>query len=377
MAAGSRLAAAARQGAAVAAAASRAYGSLTVEATSAVRGPPGRHSISGVRATVFGSTGFLGRYIVNQLGRVGSTVSLPTRCTDNDRQHLKVMGDLGQVVLWDAPHDFIHKDDVIRKAIGDSNLVINLLGRDFETGNFRFEDVNIDAAQRIARISAQQGVKRLIHFSALGASADAPSKQLRTKAAGEDAVKAAFPDATIVRPAPVVGSEDRLLRSVASMSKLLPFIPLIDGGYTKMAPVEVRDVAAAVNEMILDDNTAGKTYTLGGPQVYTWAQLVELVFHTIREPPRTLYTPAPLLVAAAMPREWLQSQVSFPIPVLPSSLYTSDNVKAMATDYVVPPGALGFESLGVKPRKLEGITLDYLRAFRAGGYAYGTEAGVM
>jgi len=94
--------------------ASRGVSSLTVEAANAVRGPGGRHSISGVRATVFGSTGFIGRYVVNQLGRLGSQISLPTRCNDHDRQHLRPMGDLGQIVFWDAPPNFIRSDEVIR-----------------------------------------------------------------------------------------------------------------------------------------------------------------------------------------------------------------------------------------------------------------------
>ena len=165
-----------------------------------------------------------------------------------------------------------------RKVIGDSNLVINLVGRDIETHKYHFEDVNIEFADRVARISAEMGVKRLIHFSALGASPDAPSKQLRTKAAGEAAVIAAFPSATIVRPAPMTGSEDRLLRAVAAQSKMLPFIPLIDGGHTRMAPVDVRDVAAAVKEITLSEESAGKLYCLQGPQTYTWKQLVSLVF---------------------------------------------------------------------------------------------------
>lgn len=95
--------------------ASRAYSSLTVESASAIRGPGGRHSVSGIRATVFGASGFVGRYVVTQLGRIGSSVSMPTRCADTDRQHLRVMGDLGQMVFWDAPHDFIRKDDIIRR----------------------------------------------------------------------------------------------------------------------------------------------------------------------------------------------------------------------------------------------------------------------
>ncbi len=254
-------------------------------------------------------------------------------------------------------------------------MVINLLGRDFETGRYSFADVNVDAARRIAQISADAGVTRLIHFSALGASADAPSAQLRTKAAGEAAVAAAFPGATVFRPAPIFGTEDRLLRTWAGCSKLLPFIPLIDGGATRMAPVDVRDVAAAVKAVITDDSLAGSTYTLAGPQVYTVAELVDLVFRTIREPARTLPVPAALATLAAKPREILQSLVPFPVPVLPAAMYTSDAIASMGVDLVAPQDAPGFSELGIAPRKMEGINIDYLRAFRAGGYNFGELAG--
>ena len=254
-------------------------------------------------------------------------------------------------------------------------MVVNLLGREFETGHYSFADVNVDAARRVAQVAADAGVTRLLHFSALGASLDAPSANLRTKAAGEAAVAAAFPGATLFRPAPMFGTEDRLLRTWAACSKVLPFVPLIDGGATRMAPVDVRDVAAAVKAVILDDATAGRTFTLAGPEVFTVAQLVDMVFTTIREPARTLPVPAALAALAAKPREMLQSVVPFPVPVLPAAMYTSDGVAAMGVDYVMPPGAAGFEELQIAPRKLEGINIDYLRAFRAGGYAFGELAG--
>ena len=425
---------------------------LAVQTSGTARGAGGRHSISGLRVTVFGSTGFVGRYVVNALGRTGSLLSLPTRCVDNHRQHLRVMGDLGQIVFWDAPHDMIRSDEAIRcgarnpawppacartparsapavpcasarlrsdlvptastprgrpgsavwprpahacifgraglrllthralglrrKAIGDSNVVINLLGREVETGHYSFADVNVDAARRIAEASAAAGVTRLVHFSAMGASADAPSAHLRTKAAGEAAVKAAFPNATIMRPAPIFGTEDRLLRSWAACSKLLPAVPLIDGGATRMAPVEVRDVAAAVTAVVENDELAGRTYTLAGPKEYTVKELVEMVFKTIREPVRTLPVPMSIALLAAKPRDVLQSMVPFPVPVLPAAMYTSDAIKSFGVDYVMPPGEPGFAELGIAaPRKAEGINIDYLRAFRAGGYAYGETAG--
>jgi NADH dehydrogenase (ubiquinone) 1 alpha subcomplex subunit 9 len=263
-----------------------------------------------------------------------------------------------------------------RTAIGDCNVVVNLLGRDFETGRYSFHDINVDAAARVARLAADAGVARLVHFSALGASHDAPSKRLRTKAAGEEAVREAFPTATVVRPAPVFGQEDRLLGTWAALSKTIPVgVPLIDGGRTRMAPVEARDVAAAVKAIVWREDTAGKTYTLAGPDVFTVRQLVDLVFRTIRDEPRTVSIPSALAKLLAQPRDILQSMVPFPVPALPAPMYLADGIDSFAADYVAPEGALGFADLGIIPRKLEGLNVDYLRSYRAGGYDFGQTAG--
>jgi len=247
-------------------------------------------------------------------------------------------------------------------------VVVNLLGRDFETGNFSFADVHVEAARRVAAAAAAAGVTRLVHLSHLGAAPGAPSRLLRAKAAGEAAVLDAFPGATILRPAPMFGTEDRLLRAWAAMSKVLPFIPLVDGGRTRMALVDVRDVAAAVKAVVEQDALAGQTYTLAGPQEATVRELVELIFHTLREPVRALAVPSALMALAGQPRELLQRLVPFPVPVLPAEMYTPDNVAGMAVDYVMPPGAPGFAELGITPRKAEGMNLDYIRSMRSGGY---------
>jgi len=162
------------------------------------RGTGGRSSISGITSTVFGATGFLGRYVVNHIAKSGSRMILPARCNENARQHLKVMGDLGQIVNLDYS---IRDDDAIKYAVERSNVVVNMVGREWETRNFSFEDVHVDFPARLAEICKQVGtVERLIHVSALGAAEDHPSAYYRSKAIGDTAVKAAFPAATIVSP---------------------------------------------------------------------------------------------------------------------------------------------------------------------------------
>lgn len=208
----------------------------------------------------------------------------------------------------------------------DCNVVVNLVGRDYETGRYTFDDVHRGFPSRLAALASDAGVTRLIHFSSVGAAHDAVAAKLRSQAEGEDAVRAAFPTATLVRPSPVFGSEDRLLRAWAAVSKLLPFVPLIDGGRTRMAPVEARDVAAAVVAILKDDATAGQTFSLGGPDVFTVAELIGIVFATIRESPSTLSVPARLARLAATPRDVLQTYLPFPVPVLPVRAFANTRV---------------------------------------------------
>ena len=189
--------------------------------------------------------------------------------------HLKLMGDLGQIV----PLEFSLKGDdaALRALVKRSNVVINLLGRDHETRNYSFEDIHVTAARRIAEACAEQGVNKLIHVSANGASDDSDSSWLRSKARGEAAVKEAFPSATIVRPTRMFGAEDRFLRSIAVSIKKLPVVPIVDGGDAAVQPVEARDVALAIAEMVREEvGAAGKTYELAGPNVYKMKDLVKV-----------------------------------------------------------------------------------------------------
>ncbi|KAK0534649.1 Protein-lysine N-methyltransferase efm5, partial [Tilletia horrida] len=171
----------------------------------------GRSSVSGHVATVFGCTGFLGRYLVNRLAQRGTQVIVPYRDED-EKRHLKVLGDLGQVVPmeWD-----LRDDQQTEECLRHSDIVYNLVGRNYETKNFKFDDVHVKGAERIAQIAEAAGVSRLVHVSHLNADLESSSAFYRTKAEGEIAVKRAFDGATIVRPGPIYGHEDRLLNSMA------------------------------------------------------------------------------------------------------------------------------------------------------------------
>lgn len=328
------------------------------------RGEPGRASISGITATVFGCTGFLGRYMVNVLGKMGSRVVVPTRGNDNSWQHLKPMGDLGQInqMYWHP-----RSDKNIRTAVSKSNVVINLIGKPYKTKNFPLHSTHVDIPQRIAQISADEGVDKLIHLSCLGASEANTSEYYRTKAAGESAVRSEYPSATIVRPAHMFGTEDHLLRELALLSKKTPSLPVWGGGRSKMQPVHVQDVALGIKELLFDDLTDGHTYCFAGPDVMTYRQLVDFVLKTLRTETQASNLPLFFGKASAYPREVMQKYIRFPLPVSMPMSYEFIRSLENQQDYTFPDDAQGLESLGIKPRAMSGLALDYLRVFREGG----------
>ncbi|ONH93127.1 hypothetical protein PRUPE_8G214700 [Prunus persica] len=333
------------------------------------KGTGGRSSVSGIVAAVFGSTGFLGRYLVQQLAKMGSQVLVPFRGSEDSHRHLKLMGDLGQIVpMKYNPRD----EDSIKAVMAKANVVINLIGRDYETRNFSFEEVNHSMAEQLATISKEHGgIMRFIQVSCLGASSSSPSRFLRAKAAAEEAVLRELPEATVLRPAVLIGTEDRILNRWAFFAKKYGFLPLIGDGSTKIQPVYVVDVAGAIVAALKDDGTSmGKVYELGGPEVFTVHQLAELMFETIREWPHYVKVPLPIAKAIAAPREILLNKVPFPLPN--PEIFNRDQILAQATDTVVSENSLTFSDLGLVPHKLKGYPVEFLIQYRKGGPNYGS-----
>ncbi|KAL6210781.1 hypothetical protein ACLB2K_016013 [Fragaria x ananassa] len=336
------------------------------------KGTGGRSSVSGIVAAVFGSTGFLGRYLVQQLAKMGSQVLVPFRGSEDSHRHLKLMGDLGQIV----PMKYNPRDESSIKAVmAKANVVINLIGREYETRNFSFEEVNHSMAEQLAMISKEHGgIMRFIQVSCLGASPSSESRYLRAKAAAEGAVLSALPEATVMRPAVMIGTEDRILNRWAFVSKKYGFLPVVGDGSTKIQPVYVADVAGAIVSALQDDGTSmGKVYELGGPDVYTVHQLAELMFDMIREWPHYMKIPIPIAKAIAMPREILLKKVPFPLPN--PEIFNLDQILAQAPDTVVSENALTFNDLGILPHKIKGYPIEFLIQYRKGGPNFGSTEG--
>ncbi|PWN24771.1 putative NADH2 dehydrogenase 40K chain [Jaminaea rosea] len=311
----------------------------------------GRSAVSGHVATVFGCTGFLGRYLVDKLGQKGTQVIVPYRDED-EKRHLKPLGDLGQIVPleWD-----LKNDDQIRECLRHSDVVYNLTGRNYETKNFTFNDVHATGAARIAAIAADAGVSRFIHVSHLNAREDSPSKFLRSKAEGEKLVKQAFDGATIVRPGSLYGHEDRFLNQMARW----PITWHVNYGRTKLRPTHSIDLARALELMMDAEVTStGATFSLGGPKTYTITELLTLV--------ESLTFEKTLRPGLNVPHWALRLAASITDKAAWWGMLSADEVdRRMVDDLPDEAGTKSWADLGMTPDKIEDVAIVYLRRYRS------------
>jgi NADH dehydrogenase (ubiquinone) 1 alpha subcomplex subunit 9 len=323
--------------------------------------------------TVFGATGFIGKYVVSELAKGGSQVVVPFRAVEEAAMPLKQMGDLGQVVPLRGFH--LRDDGAAAAAIARSNIVINLVGSTRETRNFSFDDVHADWPARLAKLAADAGhVERFVHFSDAGASPSSASARMRSKAAGDAAVRAAVPSATIFRPCNVVGDEDDFFNNLLYQAKTRLAMALPEGGGHVTQPHHVTDVAAAVSTALRDASTLGRTYYLGGQERVTLADIVALIYGTLHETEhRIVPLPSGLAKLWRAPLDALRRS----LPPMPAAnyMFTADYLDEVAADKVVPPGVKGYADLGIVPLKVtEGIAIEAFRYGRYGGYSLGNAA---
>lgn len=309
--------------------------------------------------TVFGGSGFVGKYVVRALCRAGKRVRVAMR-----RPHLghelRVMGDVGQVQLVQAN---VRNRESVARAVEGADAVINLVAILFEKGKQTFEDTVATGGTIVAEEAARAGITRFVHVSAIGADAGSKSAYGKAKGQAEAAVLAAVPTATILRPSIIFGPEDNFYNQFASMARMSPALPLIGGGQTKFQPVYVDDVADAVVAALSRPDTAGATYELGGPAVYTFEQILRHILKEIDRP--RLLVSLPWIIATPMGA--VMNGVFKFIPWAGPPL-TADQVEMLKTDNVVSAGAKGFDSLGITAlESVESITPSYLYRHRPHG----------
>jgi NADH dehydrogenase len=306
--------------------------------------------------TVFGGSGFLGRNAVRALAKAGYRIRVAVRHPAS-AYFLPPMGHVGQIQLVRCN---VCDADQVAAVLKGSDAAINLTGILYQSGEQTFDTVHVDAADAIAKAAHAAGVRTLVHVSAIGADKDAPSRYASTKGEGEARVRAAFPDAAVLRPSLVFGPEDKFFNKFAWLARLAPALPLIGGGHTKFQPVFVGDVAQAILRCVQDADTRGKTYELGGPSTYSFKQLMQIMLHETGR--RRLLVPVPFFLAYV---KAFFLQLSTVVGIEP--LLTTDQVTLLKSDNVVHDGALTFGELGIVPDALEAVVPSYLWRFRPKG----------
>jgi NADH dehydrogenase len=302
--------------------------------------------------TVFGGSGFIGRHIVRALAAAGYRVRVAVRRPDL-AFHLQPLGGVGQIVPVQANLRFA---DSVRAAVAGADAVVNAVGVLRAAGAQTAAAVNADGARRIAEAARAAGIDRFVHLSAIGADATSTVAYARSKAEGEAAVLAAVPDAVILRPSVVFGPEDHFFNLFAGLASLTPLLPLIGGGTTRLQPVYVEDVAAAVARAVAGAARPGTVYELGGPDVMTLADCMALAARESGRKARFVKVSAGLARALARATAWV-----------PGSPLAADEVDMLATDNVVSPAAIAdgrdLPGLGLPPRAVAAIVPGYLYRF--------------
>jgi uncharacterized protein YbjT (DUF2867 family) len=307
----------------------------------------------GRRVTVFGGSGFIGRYVVRRLAAEGWVVRVAVR-DPVAAAFLKPTGNVGQVVPMRV--DLTAEDAVLEAAIAGADAVINLVGILYERGRRTFQAIHADVPARLARIAAASGATRFVQISAIGADRNAPSAYARSQAEGEAGIRAAFPGAVILRPSIVFGPEDGFFNRFACMARYSPALPLIGGGVTRYQPVYVGDVADAIIRALHDDRAYGQVYELGGPRIYTFRELMELMLAELRRHRGLI--PIPF---------WMAELLGTVLQLSPIPLLTRDQALQLRQDNIVTPGMPGLKELGITPTAVELIIPTYLDMYRKGG----------
>ena len=313
--------------------------------------------------TIFGGSGFLGRHLVQALAQRQFRIRIAVRRPDL-AGHLQPLGSVGQIHAVQAN---VRDRPSVAAAVRGSNVVINLVGILFESGRQRFDAVQSFGAEGIALAAAAHNA-RMIHVSAIGADENSSAAYARAKWRGEQLVLAAIPDAVIFRPSILFGPNDDFFNRFAGIAQLSPVLPLVGGGHTRFQPVFAGDVAEAIAKAVAGATKPGAIYELGGPEVFTFKQLMDFVLATIER--RRLLVPLPFGLAKLQAAVF-ELVAKIPLRILSKPLLTRDQVELLRYDNVVSDAARRdgrtLEGLGIAPRSVAAIVPTYLWRFRKAG----------
>ena len=312
--------------------------------------------------TIFGGTGFLGRYIVSRLAKLGYIINVVTRFP-NEANFLKTSGNVGQINLVKGSFRDLSG---VSSLLNGTEIVINCVGILNEGRNQKFKQIHTDAPEKIAILAKNSGVKKFIHISSIGADEKSDSKYSKSKGIGEIKILAAFTDAIILRPSIVFGSEDQFFNLFSQISCISPILPIV-GGDTKFQPVYVDDIAKLVEKIVkIEKSNSEKNnsiYELGGPDIMSFHSLMLKMLTFIYR--KRLIVNLPFWFAKFMcPMIFILHKLSLnKIPLL----ITADSIKQLKNDNIVSKKFLGFEDFGIKPKSMDLILPSYLKHYRPRG----------
>jgi uncharacterized protein YbjT (DUF2867 family) len=290
------------------------------------------------KVTVFGGTGFLGRRIVQHLLESDVLVRVASR---HPKRAAALFPDVH--FSFESTQADIDDDGSIATGVAGVFGVVNAVSLYMESGQQTFHSVHVEGAARVARLAREAGVERLVHVSGLGSDAKSTSPYIRSRGEGERVVREAFPTATLIRPSVMFGRGDAFVGPIAAMLRRLPVFPLFGGGQTRLQPAYVEDVAEAIAR-VMQEPDSKVCYELGGPRVYTYRSLLEVIAQSLAKKPLLVPVPFDLWRMFAVAAEM------FPQPPI-----TRDQVELMQIDNVVSLDSPGFAELQISPRSLEDV----------------------
>lgn len=309
-------------------------------------------NLSGQTVSLIGGTGFVGRALAVKLLNAGARVIVLARNAERAKR-LKIGGEIGQLTA--VPGNALDDADLF-SVLSPADIVINLVGILAQSGRQTFSALQTELPLRIGRMAKEAGCQQIVHVSALGADLKSPSIYARTKAEGERGLLRQSPNAVILRPSIIFGPGDNFFNRFGQMAMFAPALPLIGGGKNLMQPVYVGDVADAILAASSLENAKGQIYQLGGPQTYSFADLMRFTLRCVGR--RRMLVTIPFSIAS------LPAALS---GLLPNPPLTLDQLKLLKADNVCQKSAPGLADLGITPTAIEGVVPDYLMPFRPGG----------
>jgi NADH dehydrogenase len=301
---------------------------------------------------IFGAGGFLGKYLMRQLTKLDYRIKIATR-NPYLKGYLKPLGNPGQIELFKTN---IFNEEDVRKVLKNSDFVINLVGILYETRKQKFKQIHSDFPYLLTKLCNEFKIKNLVHISALGVKEKNSSEYMQSKFEGEKNIKENFKPSAILRPSIVFGPEDKFFNTFASLAQFSPALPLVGGGKTKFAPIYVGDVAKAIVKVLELNNLNHKIYELGGPENYSFKELMEILLTEIKK--KRLLVPIPFGFAKFQ---------SYFLQMMPNPLLTPDQVELLKYNNIPSGNYPTLKDLGIIGTPIKKVLPKYIYRFRTGG----------